>query len=124
MSKIVKCVDIRSDEKSSPVYGVAIDVDNGVDPPTQHYKSSSVRRGNTVITVSIPWGTQAMANNLLAKYDAFQYQPYEANGCLVDFNDEVGDVVSVNGVYSGIYEIVVEAGVLYNATLKAPTNNL
>lgn len=124
MSKIVKCTNIRSDEKTSPVYAVQIDVDNGIDEPTQYFRQATVRKGNTILTISCPWGTQAMANYLLAKYDGFQYQPFEAEGCLIDYDDELGDTVSIEGVYSGIYEIIVEGGVLYNATLKAPTSNL
>lgn len=57
------------------------------------------------LTLSCPWGTQAMANNLLAQMRGFAYQPYTAEGTILDPASELGDGVNVNGVYSGIYKM-------------------
>lgn len=57
------------------------------------------------LTVSCPWGTQTMANNLLAQMRGFSYQPYTAEGSILDPAAELGDGVNVNGIYSGIYKM-------------------
>lgn len=57
------------------------------------------------LTLSCPWGTQSMANNLLAQMRGFSYQPYTAEGVIFDPASELGDGISVNGVYSGIYKM-------------------
>ncbi len=57
------------------------------------------------LTLSCPWGTQAMADNLLAQMRGFSYQPYTAEGAMLDPASELGDGINVNGVYSGIYRM-------------------
>ncbi len=57
------------------------------------------------LTLSCPWGTQDMANNLLAQMRGFSYQPYTAEGAILDPASELGDGINVNGVYSGIYSM-------------------
>lgn len=57
------------------------------------------------LTLSCPWGTQAMANNILAQMRGFSYQPYTATGAMFDPATELGDGVNVNGVHSGIYKM-------------------
>lgn len=57
------------------------------------------------LTLSCPWGTQAMANNLLSQMRGFSYQPFTAEGAILDPSAELGDGINVNGVYSGIYRM-------------------
>lgn len=57
------------------------------------------------LTLSCPWGTQAMANNLLAQMRGFSYQPFTVEGAILDPASELGDAINVNGVYSGIYRM-------------------
>ena len=68
------------------------------------YYEAGDNTGRT-LTVSCPWGTQTMANNLLAQMRGFSYQPYTAEGAILDPASELGDGVNVNGVYSGIYKM-------------------
>ena len=58
----------------------------------------------TTLEFDCPWGTQKMANDLLAKVNGYQYQPYEATGAITNPAVEMGDAVQVNGVYGGIYQ--------------------
>lgn len=68
------------------------------------YYEAGDNTGRT-LTLSCPWGTQAMANNILAQMRGFSYQPYTATGAMFDPATELGDGVNVNGVHSGIYKM-------------------
>ena len=72
------------------------------------------------ITIDCPWGTQAMANNLLTMLEGFQYQPYEAENALLDPSAELGDGLTVNGVYGGIFKMTVRSGVLHAVDVSSP----
>lgn len=75
--------------------------------------------GRTLI-IDCPWGTQEMANNILADLEGYQYQPYEAEDAILDPAAEVGDGLTVNGVYGGIFRLSFEAGALHKANVSAP----
>lgn len=77
-------------------------------------------RSGRVLTINNPWGTQAQADDLIAKIRGFTYQPYEATGALVDPTAELGDGVSVNDVYSGIYKLSRNFSSLMSANISAP----
>lgn len=72
------------------------------------------------LTVSSPWGTQDMANKLLAKIRGFQYHPYAAQGAMLDPAAEIGDGITAGKTYSGIYKKDVSLGPLYTADVSAP----
>jgi hypothetical protein len=74
------------------------------------------------LTLSCPWGTQAMANNLLAQMRGFSYQPYTAEGAILDPASELGDGINVNGVYSGIYRIDTKFNSQCAADISAPSD--
>ena len=76
--------------------------------------SSGDDTGRT-LTLNCPWGTQEIADNILQYVKGFQYQPMNANGALVDPSAEIGDGISANGVYSGIYSI----GIKFNSNLPS-----
>lgn len=73
-----------------------------------------------VLELTNPWGSQKMANDILAKIKGYQYQPYTANGALLDPAAELGDGVTANGVYSGIFKQNITFGRLYSADIEAP----
>jgi hypothetical protein len=74
------------------------------------------------LEIDCPWGTQAMANNLLSSLSGFQYQPYEARDALLDPAAQLGDGVTVNGVYGGIFKLSYDGGVLHAADVSAPSD--
>lgn len=76
--------------------------------------SAGTDTGRT-LTLNCPWGTQKNADNILQSIKGFQYQPMTANGALIDPSVEIGDGISANGVYSGIYSL----DLTYNSNLPA-----
>lgn len=74
--------------------------------------SAGTDTGRT-LTLNCPWGTQEIADNILQSIKGFQYQPMTANGALIDPSVEVGDGISANGVYSGVYSL----GTKFNSNL-------
>ena len=67
-----------------------------------------------------PFGTQQMADDILASLTGFQYQPYYADGALLDPAAEIGDAVNMRGAYGGIYTRERTFGRLMKADVSAP----
>jgi hypothetical protein len=72
------------------------------------------------LRLTCPWGTPEMAQNILESVRGFQYQPYEAQGAILDPAAELGDGVTANNVYGGIYTKKIKFGSLMTATVAAP----
>ena len=75
-----------------------------------------------VLEIQNPFGTQAMANNILNDIRGYQYQPLKATGALLNPAAEIGDGISVNGVYSGLYMRATTFGQLMEANVEAPVD--
>lgn len=71
---------------------------------SDHYYTAGDDTGQT-IEVTCPWGTQEMANSILASLQGYQYQPYTAIDALLDPAAEIGDAVTVGGIYSVIANV-------------------
>lgn len=82
--------------------------------------TAGVDTGRT-LTLENPWGTQAMAETILARLKGFQYQPYSASGAMLDPAAELGDGVVVRGVYSGVYTQKTKFGRMCLSEVSAPT---
>lgn len=72
------------------------------------------------LELDCPWGTQAMANNILASLSGFQYQPFDADDALIDPAIEIGDGLTINGVYGGVFHISGAGNALHKAKVSAP----
>lgn len=72
------------------------------------------------LEIDCPWGTQAMANNLLSSLQGFQYQPFTAESAILDPAAELGDGITMNGIYGGIFKLTLRSGVLHAADVSAP----
>lgn len=57
------------------------------------------------LEVTCPYGSQAMADNLLAQLKGYAYQPMTAQDALLDPAAEIGDGVTVGGVYTILAQI-------------------
>lgn len=88
-----------------------------VDKETSYFAGDKTGR---VFKIENQWGTQAQANNILDKIRGIQYQPYEAQGALLDPAAEIGDGITVNGVYSGIYKVLRNYSRLAPSNVSAP----
>lgn len=67
-----------------------------------------------------PFGTQAMANDILSRLTGFEFQPYRADGAHLDPAAEMGDAVTVRDIYGGIYSRDREYGRQMTADISAP----
>ena len=76
-----------------------------------------------VLEIQNDFGTQEMADNILSDIRGYQYQPMSATAALLNPAAEMGDGVSVNGVYTGIYERQTTFGRLMSSDIKAPTDD-
>lgn len=75
-----------------------------------------------VVTVPVLPTTEGetLAANLLAAVKGYRYQPYEADSALLDPAAELGDGVTVGGVYGGIHARSVTFSRLFRANVSAP----
>ena len=73
-----------------------------------------------VLEIDNPFGSQQMANDLLAKLQGYRYQPYTASGAILDPAAEIGDAANVGGVYGGIFKRNRNFGRLMKADISAP----
>ena len=81
--------------------------------------SAGTDSGRT-LRITNPWGTPQMAQNILSSIRGFQYQPFEADGAILDPAAELGDGITANNVYSGVYTKKIKFGTLLTATVAAP----
>lgn len=72
------------------------------------------------LTIECPWGTQQIAEDALKSLSGFQYQPYTADGAVVNPAAELGDAVVVSGVFGGVYSSSDTFGGVFRADLSAP----
>ena len=83
--------------------------------------SSGTDTGRT-LTLNCPWGTQEIADNILQSIKGFQYQPMTAEDALVDPSVEIGDGISANGVYSGVYSLETKFNSNLPTSVSAPAD--
>lgn len=72
------------------------------------------------LELECPWGTQQMAEDILSKIRGYQYQPFTADGALIDPSAELGDGITANGVYSGLYKQELQFDALGASKIEAP----
>ena len=118
LGKEAQNVDIA--EPLAPYSGVRIIV--GVDEDYNELVYFAGDESGRVLEVENPFGSQAMANAILESVRGYQYQPLYADGAILNPAAEIGDAVSVNGVYSGIYTRATTFGTLMASDISAPTN--
>ena len=75
------------------------------------------------IEVTCPWGSQAMADSILASVSGKGYQPFTATDALLDPAAEIGDAVTVGGYYSVIADISTEFDRACAPTISAPESD-
>lgn len=73
-----------------------------------------------VLRVDCEWGSQEIADNILAAIKNYQYQPYTAGDALLDPAAELMDGVTIDKTYCGIYSMEINFGPAYRADIGAP----
>lgn len=67
-----------------------------------------------------PFGSREMAQNILNRLSGYQYQPYQADGALLDPAAEIGDAVGTATSYGGLFTRSRKFGRLMKADISAP----
>ena len=88
-----KALSLTEYEKTAPISGVILWVDD-----ENCYEAGD--ETGTVIEQDCPYATQEMANNLLATLQGYSYQGLEANGAKVSPVAELGDGLTIGGLYT------------------------
>lgn len=79
--------------------------------------------GNDVgrtVEVTCPYGTQAMANNILADLQSYTYTPIQAQDSLLDPAAELGDGLTLGGVYTVLAQVETQWDALMASNAGAP----
>ena len=82
----------RNTGKSQPISGIELMIDD----KNMYFAGND---DGYVMTIDCPYGTQEMANDLLAKAQGFEYQGFTAEQVILPPETELGDGVTVAGVY-------------------------
>ena len=85
----------RNNGKSQPISGIELMVDE----KNMYFAGND---SGYVMTIDCPYGTQEMANDLLAKAKGFEYQGFTAEQVILPPETELGDGITVAGVYGMI----------------------
>ena len=88
-----KALSLTEYNKSAPISGVILWVDD-----ENCYEAGD--ETGTVIEQDCPYASQEMANNLLTTLQGYSYQGLEANGARVSPISELGDGITVGGLYT------------------------
>lgn len=75
--------------------------------------------GRTV-EVTCPYGTQAMANNILAALQSYTYTPAQAQDAILDPAAELGDGLTMGGVYTVLAQVETQWDALMASDAGAP----
>ena len=89
---------------------------------SDHYYTAGDDTGRA-IEVTCPWGSQEMANSILASVSGKTYQPYTATDALLDPAAEIGDAVTIGGYYSVIADISTSFDRACAPTISAPESD-
>lgn len=107
-----KAGSVESAPALEPINHVVLIVDD-----TTTYEAGS---GDRTLEVTCPYGTQTMANNILATLSQYSYQPAQATDALLDPAAEIGDALTVDGLYTVIADMDVTFDALMTSDVGAP----
>ena len=110
-----RCSNINIDEPWVPVSQVIVKVDDN----TSYTAGTTTGR---TMTIDCPIGSQTVADNLLTVFDGFVYKAYDASEALIKPNTELGDAVSIGGIYSIVGGLHIEGDAIFAADLSAPSS--
>lgn len=108
-----EAADIGSAPAFDPISRIALVVDD------EHEYLSGDESGRT-LEVQCPYGTQAMADALLSQLGGYVYRPMTAADALLDPAAELGDGVTVNGVYTILGQVDTTFDAQCAAEISAP----
>ena len=74
------------------------------------------------LEVDLPFATQAIVDKMLERIKGYSYQPWEGTGAILDPAAELGDGVTVNGVYSVLASTETTFNALMLSDVAAPAD--
>lgn len=120
MSDSINILQRAENVEIAPLFNTYSKVIVNIDDETQ--ASSGTDTGRTLELDNPLFGSPTVAAKLLQRLKGYQYQPYSAQGALVDPAAEMGDAISVNDVYGGIYTRERTFGRLMITDVSAPND--
>ena len=109
------CSNISIDEPWAAVSQVAVKVDDN------HIYYAGTTTGRTM-NIDCPIGSQAIADSLLSIFNGFVYRAYDATDALIKPSLELGDAVSIGGIYSIVGGLYISGDAIFAADLSAPSS--
>ena len=104
-------------DEVDPISGIALVVDS-----ENEYRSGD--ETGYVLEVVCPYGTQVMADNILASVAGKTYVGYRAQAAVLDPEAELGDGITVDGVSSFLAYRRVNFGPAYMSEIAAPGESI
>ena len=120
MSDSINILQRAENVEIAPLFNTYSKVIVNIDNETQ--ASSGSDTGRTLELDNPLFGSPTVAEKLLQRLKGYQYQPYSAQGALVDPAAEMGNAISVNDVYGGIYTRERTFGRLMITDVSAPND--
>lgn len=108
--------DLDIGEKATKITRVNILVDD------EHQYTAGDDTGRT-LEKTVPWGSQEMAESILAAVRGIDYQPFVGTDALIDPAAEIGDGVTVGGIYSVLAQKDIAFGKLTTTEISAPSTD-
>lgn len=105
--------DVSAPPTLNPISKIVILVDD------DNYFEAGDDSGLT-LEITCPYGTQAMANDLINELRGYRHVPLEAQDTLIDPAAEIGDGVTVNGVYTILASMATTFDSLMSSDIGAP----
>lgn len=88
----------------------------------EHVYTAGNDTGRT-IELDCPWGSQRMANSILASVKDVDYKPFTGTSTLLDPAAEIGDGVTIGGMYSMLVQADIEFDKMCAGNISAPESD-
>lgn len=113
-----KAKNIKSTPAYQPYSKVVIIVGNDENGNQLVYQAGN--DSARTLEITNPYGTQQMANDILARLSGYQYQPFQADGALLNPAAELGDGITfADGTYSFISSTETTLSPIMSANVAA-----
>lgn len=107
---------IEKYDETAPISGIALLVDD-------NNEFLAGDQSGFVLDIECPYGTQEMANDILAKLQGQTYKGFRADNAPLAIDAELGDGVTVDGLYSVLAYRSVNFGPGHFSEIAAPGEN-
>ena len=119
MSDIVNVLQRVDNVEVAPPFNTYSKVVISIDDDTEASAGTS-DTGRTLDLTNPLFGSSSVAQKTLNRLQGIQYQPYKADGAILDPAAELGDAIEANGVFGGIYTRDRLFSRLMKASVSAP----